>query len=437
MFFLYGLPEHLSVLIVEKGDVVSHQDLIASPLPYEPFKSNSEKPWIARTAFGGNSNCWWGQTPRFHPTDFRTKDLFGRAEDWLVGYDELEPYYNEVEAVMEIAGGGSDHILPRSQPFPFPPHLPSRSDKVLQEASDLWVPVPTARSNGGSRGFCCSNGICHSCPVDAKFTILNGLPHFERNGVFLLTGQEAREIRTEAGIAKSLLIRGANGESEIGADLIALGTNAIFNAAILLRSGFSAPALGRYLNEQLAHHLQIDVPIKNFFGGSSITGHGYHFYHDMDRSDFAAVLIENFNVPAATRPQKNRWTERLTLKFIAEDLPQPENRVTIVDDEVMVDWQGHSQYAVDGLSNALDNIDKIFPTEVESIESLGVVATEAHILGTTRMGPSQETGVVDRESKTHEIPNVLSLGAGVFPSCSPANPTLTLSALSIFAARAI
>ncbi len=437
MFFLYGLPRNLSVLVVEKGGFVSHEEQIATPLPYESFKSNSEKPWIARSAFGGNSNCWWGQTPRFLPADFQTKTLYNRAEDWLITYEELEPYYTEVEQVMEIAGGGSEHILPRSQPFPFPPHAPSRSDAILQNTGDLWVPSPSARSNGGSRGLCCANGICHTCPVDAKFTILNARQNFERENVHLLLNHEVRAIRTEAGTAKSVEVLGSDGVSEIKSDLVALGANAIFNAAILLRSGFTAPALGRYLNEQAGHLIEIDAPIQNFYGGTSITGQGYHFYHNADRSQRAAVLIENFNVPAATRAEKNRWTERLTLKLIAEELPSPDNQVSLVDDEVLLRWNGYSQYAQDGINYALTNLADAIPVEVESIKDIGPVATEAHILGTTRMGGTKDTGVVDRELKTHEVSNVLSLGSGVFPSCSPANPTLTLSAMSVFAARSL
>jgi choline dehydrogenase-like flavoprotein len=62
-------------------------------------------------------------------------------------------------------------------------------------------------------------------------------------------------------------------------------------------------------------------------------------------------------------------------------------------------------------------------------------STEAHIQGTHRMASAPEDGVVDRDLRTFECPNVLALGAGAFATCSPANPTLTLSALGLRAAR--
>lgn len=442
MFFLRGLPPELSVLIIERGDVVSHATQgsgwtgpdVAPPVDNA---SNREKSWVVSSIFGGNSNCWWGQTPRFLPADFRTRTLFGVAEDWPFGYEELEPYYAEAEAIMEIAGGGNEHLLPRSRPYPFPPHTPSRSDQALQAFSRNWVPASCARSNGGSRPTCCANGVCHHCPVEAKFTILNSVDRFVRPGAALLTGAEVRSIEHAGGVATAAVIRAGDTQARIAFGMAALGANAIFNAAILLRSGFAAPALGRYLHEQVARPVEIDVAIPNFFGGTSITGLGYHFYHDADRSQRAAVLLENFNVPARARPTRGRWTERLTLKLVAEDIPSADNRVTIVDDEPRIEWRGHSDYGYAGIDHALANIAAVLPAPVENVNVLGDPATEAHIQGTTRMGASIETGVVDDRLRLHEARNLFCLGSGAFPSCSPANPTLTLSALSLRAAGSV
>lgn len=207
MFFLLGLPRDLRVLIVEKGGIVPwERQVLNAERPAEPIRvensSDMPKSFVAHTLFGGNSNCWWGQTPRFLPNDFRLASLYGVGEDWPIGYDDLEPYYLEVERVMEIAGGGTDHLSPRSSPYPFPPHALSRTDEALvAHDPSIWVPVATARANGGSRAQCCANGICEICPIEAKFTVPNSIDRFMRAGVHVLTGVECRAIETEAGHA--------------------------------------------------------------------------------------------------------------------------------------------------------------------------------------------------------------------------------------------
>jgi choline dehydrogenase-like flavoprotein len=444
MFFAHGLPAARSVLFVEKGKRFSHEEWLRKDLSIgETFvdapESTRTKPWIASILFGGGSNCWWGQTPRMHPNDFRLNELYGVGTDWPFGYDALEPFYAEVEDVMEIAGGGSDHILPRSRPFPYPPHVPSRTDISLRAARpDIWHAAPTARSNGGSRAICCANGICSECPIDAKFTILNGLPRIAPGlTASLLLETEARLVDIEGGSARGIVVRTRGGaEVRIAADVVALGANPISNAAILMRSGIRADALGRYLHEQESLSLTVDVVHPNYFGGTSITGHCYGFYDGPHRAEVGAVLVENFNAPSYLRSDRGRWTERMIIKLIGEDLPRPENRVILnADGEPEIVWHGHDDYVFRGIYRARDRLQEILPFPIEAIVDEELVETEAHIQGTHRMGADPATSVVDDRSRVHGMTNVLALGAGCFPSCSPANPTLTLSALSLRAGR--
>ncbi len=446
-FFVYGLPKNRRVLFVEKGQYISHDDQIkrgAPTLPEEPvnLKNTSPHPkeWIAHTLFGGNSNCWFGQTPRSHPNDFRVKTLYGVGQDWPISYEELEPYYSEVETFMEISGGGNEHILPRSAPFPYPPHAPSRSDVLLRShRPDVWFAAPTARASGGQRSPCCTNGVCMLCPIDAKFTILNGGQGFTNENHRLVLGAEVRFVRIENKTARSVVVRtGAGEEIEIFGDVIGLGANALFNPAILLRSGYSHGALGKYLHEQSSVNLILDVPIGNYFGGTSITGHGYAFYDGPHRKERASVLIENWNAIAEIRPEKGKWINRLHLVAIAEDIPQEVNRVEIDDKgDVVVHWSGHSEYSYAGLDYAFEHLGGTLPFPIEKIVHKELRGTEAHIQGTHRMGDDPATSVVDRNLRLHDVPNLLLLGAGCFPATSAANPTLTLSALSLKAGRAL
>ncbi|WP_170401417.1 GMC oxidoreductase [Ruegeria arenilitoris] len=444
MFFAHALPQNLDILIVEKGGFRPHEAQLrdgwrAGEDITQRNSSGFRKDWLSFIVFGGNSNFWWGDTPRFHPDDFRLHSRFGVGMDWPFGYDDLAPYYERAEYLMEIAGGGSDHILPRDKPFPYPEHTGSRADVVLQSHSNSWVPLPTARSNGGTRPTCCVNGVCGICPIDAKFTILNGLEQIAHPKARYVLDTEFREVVVEGGRATHGVLRGTDGqEVKVKGAVFALGANAIFNAAILLRSGVTSSALGRYLHEEPSQSVIVDTAtLKNYFGGTSDTGHSYHFYHDIDRSEAAAVLIESSNAPPNIREEPGKWTNRLVLTLVAEDLPIAENRVLLEEDAPVIEWTGHHPYAYRGLQRALDGLPGVIPDELDSVTAGGFLPSQAHIQGTHRISTDPAEGVVDEYLRLHEVPNVFALGAGSFPTCSPANPTLTLSAMSLRAAEVV
>ncbi len=444
MFFLKSVPTDFRVLIVEKGPFLEHYDFVdqreVHGLEDIEIESHAEhrKNWVAHSTFGGNSNCWWGQTPRFLPSDFDLRSRYGVGMDWPISYDEIEPFYSDVESIMQIAGGGRNHLSPMSRPYPFPPHIGTLSDKELWNGVD-WVPVATARSNGGGRAQCCSNNVCHLCPLDAKFTILNSRDLFARDNLSILANAEVRRATDlqKANVTGVEVFH--NGQSfDIKADRVALATNALFNAAILLRSGDQNDLTGRYIHEQASKNLALNVPNPNYFGGTSITGHNYRFYDGDHRSEHAAVLIENFNIPRRLRTEKGKVTNTMSIKLIAEDIPQARNRVVLDDTGApKVIWHGHHEYAGKGIANVVDRIPEIFPWDVSINQSYRFNSTEAHIQGTCRMGESGDSSVVDSSLRKHGNTNLWILGASAFPSCSPANPTLTLSALSLMAGRSI
>jgi choline dehydrogenase-like flavoprotein len=60
-----------------------------------------------------------------------------------------------------------------------------------------------------------------------------------------------------------------------------------------------------------------------------------------------------------------------------------------------------------------------------------------HVIGTYRMGNDPRSSVVDHEQRAYDHPNLFLLGSGVFPTAGTANPTLTIAALSLWAAQTI
>ena len=92
------------------------------------------KTWIFNVGVGGGANCWWANPMRFHPNDFRVRSLYGVGVDWPLSYDDLEIYYAEAEAIMEVSGDDeSGSLFPRSSPYPQPRHRFSSFARMLKD----------------------------------------------------------------------------------------------------------------------------------------------------------------------------------------------------------------------------------------------------------------------------------------------------------------
>ncbi|TIP96477.1 MAG: GMC family oxidoreductase, partial [Mesorhizobium sp.] len=110
-FFLHEFAKRRKarILVLEWGRHNTHewqldQDANTDIDEETTYKTNSDKPWNYTIGLGGGTNCWFAQTPRFHPNDFRLKSLYGIGNDWPISYDELEPFYCDAEDVMSISG---------------------------------------------------------------------------------------------------------------------------------------------------------------------------------------------------------------------------------------------------------------------------------------------------------------------------------------------
>ena len=450
--YLRKAPANASVLVLERGPRLSHETRVSRRMEtaYAPEalvrrSGDKTKEWLFSVGFGGSSNCWWACTPRMTPSDFRLKTLYGVGRDWPVSYDQLERDYGDVEQIMGVSGGAEGAPYPRSRAYPQPPHNFSNPDRLLKAkypSSFFHQPTARARRATANRPACCANAICSLCPVDAKFTVENGFAGLYRGDprVRVRTEAEALWIDIAGGKARGVTYRDAGGEKTARADLVVLGANAIFNPFLMLKSGMSHPLLGRRLAEQTSTMVTVDLKgVENFQGSTSITGHGYMFYDGDHRRTRGACLVESWNKPDF-RLEPGRWREVLRLKFIIEDLPSEQNRVEIDpinSNRPLATFEGYSAYARATLDRVPALVaDLVAGLPVERIHSPDPVApTEGHVQCTTVMGADPTNSVVDPTLRSHQVRNLVVLGASVFPTAPPANPTLTLAALSSHAAR--
>lgn len=450
MFFLHHALEltggDLEVVLLERGQDDDHAWQVAnrrnSSFDGELFRSTAEhKPWVQTINYGGGSNCWAACTPRMMPNDFTLRSTYGVGWDWPVSYLDLAPHYDAVEQLMQVSGP-DDAPFPRSGPYPQPPHRFNAVDCVMKDAyPDTWVVQPTARARRpAGRNACRANTVCPICPIDAKWTVRNGFDGLTDDPrITLRLGAEVTGLELGDGTVTGVHVRTADGDEVVRGDLVVLGAHVLGNLRILLASGLDDPGLGEGLHEQTSWNVTVDLDgLDNFDGSTLITGHGYMFYDGPWRSERAACLIEHSNVPDL-RHEPGRWRQRLTCKFIFEELPNPEDKVTLnAQDPGLLDihWSGVGAYAQAGADHVFAHLDELFaPLPVERIHAPVFNLTESHIQGGFRFGDDPATSVVDRHLVHHRLRNLVVLGSGVYPTCSPANPTLTIAALSRWSAQ--
>jgi choline dehydrogenase-like flavoprotein len=449
--YLKHAPASERILVLERGrrldpaerlqrrivrdEHVRFEDVIINRTPL--------KPWLQGITFGGG-NCWFGNTPRMHPNDFRTRSLYGVGEDWPLTYDDLEPYYAEVEDAMGVAGA-SGGPYPRSKPYSFPPHHFNAFDELLaKKYPGLHIPFPSARSSSMDTGrpVCCGSGVCELCPVSAKYQNDLHMAHIYGDPrVTLLLEAEAERVDIQAGRAAGVQYRHAGREIRAKTDLAVVGAHAIMTPFILLRSGLQDRALGRYLNEQLGRGVQINLDgVDNYGGGQSVTGLGVMFLDGVFRKEKPGCLLESWNVPWL-RAERGKWRQRAYITLVFEDIPSFDNYVAVSREDPSkpeVVYAKHSDYMTMGLESAGRLAEELLnglPVESYALRPTEGLGGSAHIQGTVRMGDDPGNSVVDRDLRHHSVRNLIALGSSAFPTCPAANPTLTLSALAVRSAR--
>lgn len=144
-------------------------------------------------------------------------------------------------------------------------------------------------------------------------------------------------------------------------------------------------------------------------------------------------------------------SDSLGLYFQTEQVPNPESRVTISENET--DGLGVPRAIVKIAFTEIDKktvieahkifVQRYLQPKIGSIKynegellkfiekGIANFNSAAHHLGTTRISQDPKLGVVDSNCKVHGISNLFIAGSSVFPTGGHANPTLTIIALSV------
>lgn len=452
--YLSKVGKDKNVLVLERGHFYPHEERLKTKRGEESAYQKYEEPWEKAinnlstykkwpftTGLGGCSNCWWGCTPRFMPTDFKMKSLYGIEQDWPIDYNDLDQYYYEAEDLMHVSGPEGTPF-PRTGKYPLPPHEFSLVDKILHKTyGNKYISQPTARASRATEGRnqCMTSSTCDTCPVNAKFTIENSkIGVYEDERVELVYGAQVYSLEIANNVVKKVYFIHDGKEKSIGGELIVLGANPFFNSNILLNAGDTSSLLGKGVGEQLGMQVLIYLDGMSNVGGSTwVNANGYMLYDGEHRKDYAACLMEVSNAPYYIRLERGKYLNIASIRLLFEDVPLDVNHVNktsnkLVPDVHHVERSPYTLKAIENMKEKLPGILSCLP--VEKLEYLEPFPNEGHIIGGTRMSSDPLLGVVDKHLMHHKYRNLMVLGAGAFTTYSASNPTLTLSALSLFAA---
>jgi choline dehydrogenase-like flavoprotein len=418
---------------------------------------------------GGSTINWAAHVPRLHPSDFKTKTLYGVGDDWPFSYFDLERYYDLNDTAMGIAGLAGDPAYPPKRSPRMPPLPIGRMGETAARAFNTlgwhWWPSDAAINTVDREGRrACNNGspCLIGCPNGAKASAdIVYWPRALRNGVTLRTRCVAQQVIVQGGRAIAVAYVDETGTThEQPAAFIVIACNGIGTARLLLASSIGGErddALGRYLMFHPVAYArgvfreELDGPRGPV--GTCIYSH--EFYEQRVGRSFTrgfqlqvtrenALLLQAMRLePAwgavAHRQLREEFRHSLPVMVVAEDLPEARNRIVLTG-SVAADGLPNVrvEYAVSENSRAI--IEFGLDRAEEMLRAAGAhrVArvplapmTGWHLLGTARMGHDPTRSVTDARGRCHAVPNIVVADGSLFATAGAVNPGVTIAALAL------
>jgi choline dehydrogenase-like flavoprotein len=483
-------PTGKKILVLERGDFVPREAENWSPRAVnlegryqtkEQWKDGKGRKLHPHTNYyvGGNTKFYGSALFRMRKEDFgELQHVDGISPAWPIAYEELEPYYTRAEQLYQVHGNrGEDPTEPAaSAPYPFPalPHEPRMQDLSDDFArlglQPLHVPLGVMRDDKNPRtSKCIRCGTCDGFPCllnaksDAQTCCVE--PALQQPNVTLLTNAFVKRLETDASGRRISGVHVVHGREEqiFSADVVVVSCGAINSAALLLRSrsdrhprglANSSDVVGRHYMGHVNSVLmavsrcpnptvfQKTLAINDFYFGSSEferpMGH-ISFVGKLDGitlSGGAPAVVPGFTLDMMAKHSLDFW-------LTSEDLPDPNNRVTLDSDgNIVLSYTPNNVKAHQMLRATLETYMRqqrkctihgdechqgLFGRNLfigEQIPLAGV----AHQNGTIRFGKDPRQSALDSNCRAHDVDNLYVVDGSFFPSSSAVNPALTIMA---------
>jgi choline dehydrogenase-like flavoprotein len=421
---------------------------------------------------GGSMVHYAGYTPRFHPSDFHTAGLDGVGADWPIGYADLKPYYQLIEAELPVAG----QDWPWGDPHSYPHHahpVSGNGDVFLRGAAAAGIGArvgPVAIPNGrfGNRPHCIYRGFClQGCKVNAKASpLITHIPDAMAHGAEIRPDCQVSSVTVDdtTGAATGITYFRNGIEHHQRARAVAVAGYSIETPRLLLLSGTKRfpNGLGNE-HDQVGRYLMVQ--------GAPQTAGRFSDEIRMYKAPPPEVSSEQFYETDPTKPYKRGWSIQTvsplpitwaehvtaqghwgeplreymrdyvhwaTLGALCEFLPQARNRVTLAKEKdrlgLPVAHFSYSQCDNDKqlMKAAQVSMEKIL--HAAGAQEVITIDRYAHLVGGARMATKPQDGVIDSDHRVFGMPNLFVVDGSTLPTQGSANPALTIMALAARAA---
>lgn len=437
-------------------------------------------------AVGGSTILFSGHFPRFHPSDFRVRSLDGVADDWPIDYPQLAPYFALNDRMMGVSGLGGDPAYPPIDGL-LPPVPMGRLGECLGRGFNRlgwhWWPAYAAIATRPHHGRppCINLGPCNTgCAQGAKAsTDVSYWPAARQSGVRLQTGARVSRVTLDAqGKASGVLYFDAAGnEWQQPARLVVLACNGVGTPRLLLNSACPAfpdglanrsGLVGRNLMLHPLGYVEglFDEALDSQLGPQGCSIYSHQFYE----TDSARGFVRGYTMqvlrgpglletatsgflrreippgPGFAAALRERFGHLAAMGIIVEDLPDPDNRVTL--DSELTDSHGIPAPKIHYTLG--DNSRRMLAHGLERgkevMRAAGARRTAAfgpvrhtgwHLMGTTRMGNDPARAVVDARGRCHDVDNLYIVNSSVFVTSGGVNPASTMQAIALHIADGI
>lgn len=443
----------------------------------DPLSVNFGSGW----GTGGASLHHYAVWLRRHADDFQMRSRFGQGLDWPISYEDLRPFYDQVQEEVGIAGDARAEVWrPPGAPYPMPPHAPYAQARLIAEGFRKLglrtAPLPLAINSIEYRGrpACVHDGWCDAgCPILALANPLAVyLPQARKAGATILHDSTVTRVLADQKGSRATGVEyfDAKGQRRVQeAGVVILAAYAFQTPRILLNSATarhpngmanSSGLLGRSMMTHTAANVYglFREETENFAGtagGQLLSQEEYAKDPRRGYPNSAQWLIANALKPndllgiVNSRPElfgaalhafmKTAARHLATMTFVGEGLPNAENRLVVGSGK---DKYGFPLARVTHTFGAADNA--CFAAGIKqgldifraagAYEVWAGARARMHAMGGAIMGSNPETSVTNSYGQMHDIPNLFVAGPSLFPTSAAVNPIFTNHAVTLRAA---